>query len=166
MEIKKKSKQVQVATHLKEHHRHFLRGYFTTAYPDSMNFLYQEVLLLLNSPEINTLEEDLGTEKYNKLISLASQFSSMYSKMQLNIYVIIKLREMGSDSDIVSKKIKEFQKEITMLSFQIPAISLAIWKLYYLLVDNTNLAYLPVPRDGKYITSQQKTIGGGQGGYV
>ena len=165
IERTKSEPMVNAPTHLKEHHRHFLRLYFTNVGLDATNYIYQEVILLLNSPEINNLRDTLGKEKYNKLVRYANKFSSIYRGMGLNIEIIIKL-QAKTESDIVKEKIKELQREVLRLSKLMPAVNIAIWKLYYLLVNRSNLANLPVPRDGRATTHAQKTIGAGRGGYL
>ena len=156
---------VNAPTHLREHHRHFLRMYFSTANLDATNYIYQEVILLLNSPDINRIEDKIGREKYLRLVAHANKYATIYSRMQLNIEIILKLQEKG-DSEIMKEKIKEFRNEVLRLSRQLPAVNVAIWKLYFMLVSGCNLANLPVPRDGKYTTNAQKGLGGGVGGYI
>ena len=98
-------------------------------------YLHTIVVMLINNPELNNLDEELTEEEHQKLLKDINSFNKYYRYIEE-----IKTEIKGDDSDK-----HELLNELDDLTSILPEIHNSLLKAFYLLTKNCDLKDISIP---------------------
>lgn len=154
-----------VSTAQKQYIREQYRRYFETKEPDCILYLFNIVSSLWSIKEVNNMRKILGQYDYEKLEKNLEKYQKLYNYSISIRQTIIKMQDLKSDSETLREKIKIQNRYLAEISTFMPIIRADIIKAYFLLINETDMRNVAIPKQEFRIRSPTQQLDRQYGGY-